>query len=155
MAANQTVNLYGKVIPNYMQQVPKAQRKHMFGLKFPLGARKTTGVFFAKNSGVDLIKDSVKQLLSTDFGERLMLPGYGCPLQKYLFQPLDENTFESMKRDISASVTKFIVGAKLLKIKIIPLGDVGPSGGNSLKIQLDFELSKGNFEVFDVEVMIT
>mgnify|MGYP003147855774 CR=1 FL=1 len=155
MAANQTVNIYGDIAPNYMQQVPKSHRKHMYGLKFPLGARKSTGGFFAKNSGVDLIKDSVRELLLTNLGERLMLPDYGCSLQKFLFQPLDDLTFQEIKRAVSSAVSKYIVGAVLVKIRIIPLGDIGPSGGNSLKISLDFELTKGNFEVFDVEVTIS
>tara|TARA_R110000796_G_scaffold148460_1_gene265334 strand:- start:378 stop:845 length:468 start_codon:yes stop_codon:yes gene_type:complete len=155
MAANQTVNVYGKVVPNYMQQVPTAQRNHRFGLKFPLGSRKTTGGFFSKNSGVDCIKDSVKQLLLTDRSERVMLPGYGTNLRRFLFQPLDELTFEAIKREITSSFYSYIVGANLTKIKVIPLGDIGPSGGNSLKIALDLELTSGDFEVFDVEVKLS
>ena len=148
MAANQTVNVYGKVVPNYMQQVPTAQRNHRFGLKFPLGSRKTTGGFFSK-------KDSVKQLLLTDRSERVMLPGYGTNLRRFLFQPLDELTFEAIKREITSSFYSYIVGANLTKIKVIPLGDIGPSGGNSLKIALDLELTSGDFEVFDVEVKLS
>ena len=155
MAANQTVNVYGKTIPNYMEQVPTAQRNHLFGLKFPLGSRKTTGGFFSKNSGVDMIKDAVKQLLLTDRSERVMLPGYGTNLRRFLFQPLDELTFEAIKREISSSFYNYIVGATITKIKVIPLGDVGPSGGNSLKIALDLELTSGDFEVFDVEVKLS
>ena len=49
MAFNQTVNTYGKIIPRYMEEVPTSQRNHVFGLKFPLGSRKTTGGLFSKN----------------------------------------------------------------------------------------------------------
>ncbi len=47
------------------------------------------------------------------------------------------------------------MGANITKIKVIPLGDIGPSGGNSLKIALDLELTSGDFEVFDVEVKLS
>jgi hypothetical protein len=155
MAFNQTVNVYGKTVPRYMEQVPTSQRDHVFGLKFPLGSRKTLGGFFSKNSGVDMIKDSVKQLLLTEKGERLMLPGFGCNLRRFLFQPLDETTFQSIKREIQSNFDKYIVGANITKIKVYPLGDIGPSGGNSLKVALDLELNSGDFEVFDVEVNLS
>ena len=155
MAANQTVNMYGTVAPRYMEEVPTSKRTHMFGLKFPLGSRKTEGGYFSKNSGVSLIKDAVKQLLLTERGERLMLPGYGCNLKKFLFQPLDELTFEAIKREIQSSFDQYIVGAHITKLRVIPLGDVGPSGGNSIKIALDLRLSSEALEVFGVEVVLS
>jgi phage baseplate assembly protein W len=155
MAANQTVNIYGKSAPRFMEQIPTSQRNAVFGLNFPLGSRRESGGFFARNSGVDLIKDAVKQLLLTDRAERVMLPGYGTNLKRFLFQPLDELTFEAIKREITSSFYKYIVGATITKIKIIPLGDVGPSGGNSLKIALDLELTAGDLEVFEVEVNLS
>jgi len=155
MASNQTTSVYGRTVPRYMEQVATSQRSHLYGLKFPLGARKATGGFFSKNSGVDMIKDAVKQLLLTDRGERVMLPGYGTNLRRFLFQPLDELTFEAIQREIVSSFYKYIVGANITKIKVIPLGDVGPSGGNSLKIALDLELASGDLEVFEVEVNLS
>jgi len=155
MAANNTVNVYGKSAPRYMEQVSTSKRNHSYGLKFPMGSRMSEGGFFSKNSGVDMVKDSVKQLLLTDRSERVMLPGYGTNLRRFLFQPLDELTFEAIKREITSSFYTYILGATIRKIKVIPLGDVGPSGGNSLKIALDLELTGGEFEVFDVEVNLS
>tara|TARA_R110002153_G_scaffold69570_2_gene183848 strand:- start:141 stop:608 length:468 start_codon:yes stop_codon:yes gene_type:complete len=155
MSANNTVNVYGRTVPRYMEQVPTAQRHHQYGLKFPLGSRISTGGVFSKSSGVGMIKDSVKQLLLTDKGERVMLPGYGTNLKRFLFQPLDELTFEAIKREITSSFYKYIVGANITKIRVIPLGSIGPSGGNSLKIALDLELTGTEFEVFDVEVNLS
>jgi len=154
MANNQTVTVYGNDLPTFMQQVPKSQRKPLFGMKMPFGYRKTTGGFLAKNSGVDLFKDAIKQVLLTEKGERLMLPGFGCNLRKFLFHPLDEQLFESIKREVSDALNKYVIGAELIKIRVIPLGDIGPSGGNSLKISLDCRVLKGD-EVFGVEVAIS
>tara|TARA_R110002051_G_scaffold260296_1_gene320112 strand:- start:2228 stop:2695 length:468 start_codon:yes stop_codon:yes gene_type:complete len=155
MASNQTTTVHGRLIPRYMEQVTTAQRNHRYGLKFPLGARKTTGGFFSKNSGVDMIKDAVKQLLLTDRGERLMLPGYGANLRRFLFQPLDEITFEAIKREVTSSFYRYISGATVTKIKVIPLGGIGPSGGHSLKISLDLALTGGDLEIFDIEVNLS
>ena len=84
-----------------------------------------------------------------------MLPGYGCNLKRFLFQPLDELTFEAIKREIQSSFNQYIVGAYITKIRVIPLGDVGPSGGNTLKIALDLRLSAEKLQVFGVEVVLS
>ena len=154
MAANQTVNVYGQIPPRYIKQTPAAKRQEVYGLEFPLGST-SNGGFFSKKTGVSMIKDSVKQLLQTERGERLMLPNFGCNLRKYLFQPLDESTFESIKREIQISFSKYIVGARISKLAVFPLGAVGPAGGNSLKVVLSLKLDSADLETFDVEVNIS
>ena len=155
MAANQNVNVYGTVAPRYLEQIPTAQRRAVFGLNFPLGEKKTEGGFFQKNSGNRMIRDAVRQLLSTTRGERIMLPKFGCNLRKFLFQPLDEATFEDIKREIMFSFRHYIVGANIKKIAVFPTGDAGPAGGNSLKIFLTLQLNSADLEIFDVEVDIS
>ena len=154
MAANQTGTIHGQIAPRYMQQLPEAQRKEVFGLSFPLGSSKGGG-FFAKQSGIRMIKNSVKQLLLTEKGERLMLPNFGCNLRKYLFQPLDEQLFESIKREIQYSFSNYIVGAKIAKIAVFPSGEEGSSGGNTLSVVLSLKLDTDDLQVFDVEVNIS
>ncbi len=41
-------------------------------------------------SDVEDIKRSLEILLSTDLGERVMQPTYGCNLEKLLFEPVDQ-----------------------------------------------------------------
>ena len=154
MAANQTVSVYGTIPPRYMKQPLVGQRQEVYGLDFPLGSA-SGGGYFAKRSGVEMIKDAVKQLLLTERGERVMLPNLGCNLRRYLFQPLDENTFESIKREIQYSFYNYIVGAKIAKLAVFPLGDAGPAGGNSLKVILSLKLDTADLEIFDVEVDIS
>lgn len=40
-------------------------------------------------SGEEDIRNSLAILLSTAFGERVMLPDYGCNLEELLFEPID------------------------------------------------------------------
>ena len=84
-----------------------------------------------------------------------MLPNYGCNLRKYLFQPLDEFTFESIKREIQESFTRYIVGAKIAKLAVFPTGESGPAGGNSLQVVLSLQLDTADLEIFDIEVNIS
>lgn len=154
MAANQTVTVYGRKPPTYTTDGPTSKKKEVCGLNFPLGSSPDGGIF-SRTTGVNLIKAAVHQLLLTERGERIMLPNFGCNLRKYLYQPLDENTFESIKREIQYSFKNYIVGAKINKLAVFPLGDLGPAGGNSLKVILSLILDSADLETFDVEVNIS
>ena len=155
MAANQTVTVYGNTSMPFIEKVPTERRNYVFGLGFPLGKNKSTGGFFQKKTGVSLIQDAVKQLLLTERGERVMLPKYGFNLRGYLFQPLDESMFESIKEEIQFSFNNYIVGASILKLAVIPFGGLGPAGGNSLLVKLTLQLDEEDLSVFDVEVNIS
>lgn len=154
MAANTTTNVHGSIQDRYNIQLPKSERREIFGLEFPLGSSKAGG-YFAKTSGIRMIRDAVQQLLLTERGERVMIPNYGCNLRKYVFQPLDETTFENIRREIETSFYNYIVGATITKLAVFPTGDAGPSGGNSLQVILSLKLDKADLEVFDVGVTIS
>ena len=154
MAANQTVTVYGRKSATYITDGPTSKRKEVCGLRFPLGSSPDGGIF-SRTTGVNMIKNAVHQLLLTERGERLMLPNFGCNLRKYLYQPLDESTFEAIKREIQYSFRNYIVGAKINKLAVFPLGELGPAGGNSLKVILSLILDSADLETFDVEVNIS
>ena len=144
MAANQTVTVYGRTPPRYIIQGPTSKRQETYGLGFPLGSSPDGGIF-SRKTGVN----------KTERGERIMLPNFGCNLRRYLFQPLDENTFESIKREILYSFNNYIVGANIAKLSVFPMGELGPSGGNSLKVILSLQLDTADLEIFDIEVDIS
>lgn len=154
MAANSTVNVYGTQPISRIEKDITQQEKFVYGLSFPVGKKLDRGGFFKKISGVEAIKAAVIQLLKTERGERVMLPGFGCNLRPYLFQPLDEDTFESIKNQILSSFSKYIVGARVLKLSVVPYGDFGPAGGNSLLITLVLQLVEEDLTIFDVEVIL-
>ena len=153
MAANTTVNIYGTIPYKGLSNSSKSPTPEVYGLSFPLGSK--NGNYFAKSSNVEKIKHSIKQLLLTDKGERLMLPNFGCNLKKYLFQPLDEDTFSNIKQDIVTSFSNYISGATLRKISVVPYSDIGPMGGNSLSVTLVVSLNTDLSTMFDVWVVIS
>ena len=154
MAANTTTTIYGSIQKRYNIKSSKSQKKEIYGLNYPLGSTQYGGIF-SKSSGINMIKNSVEQLLLTERGERIMLPNYGCNLRRYLFQPLDETTFQGIRNEIETSFRNYIVGAKIQKLAVFPTGDAGPAGGNSLQVILTLKLDKSDLEVFDVGVTIS
>jgi len=154
MAANSTVFRYGSRSTKYEAQAPRAKRQEIYGLSFPLGVRKSSGGFFKKNSGREMIKQAVTQLIRTEKGERLMLPNFGCNLRKYLFQPITQELFNSIRETIARSFNNYIVGARLLKVGVFETGEYDAAGGNQIRVVLTLQLSTDDLEVFDVEAKI-
>lgn len=68
------------------------------------------------NSGVDAIimveneidiTQSIEILLNTTVGERVMLPDYGCDLQAFLFESIDNTKINFLKTLISTAIIKY------------------------------------------------
>jgi len=154
MGANQTVTKYGETYFSPTLRSSVELERNIYGLTFPLGKQMTKGGFLKKGSSKPLVVDAVHQLLRTEKGERLMLPQFGCDLRKYIFQPLDESTFESIKYEILEAVHKYIVGAHVTQLRVTPYGDAGPGGGNSLQIILTLQLDEDELAIFDAKVII-
>lgn len=55
----------------------------------------------------DDIQDSLRILLSTDPGERIMQPEYGCGLKHLLFENIDESIITLIKHTIDKAILFF------------------------------------------------
>jgi len=75
------------------------------GLQYPLV--KTARGLMAQNSNVAQIKADLLQLLLTNPGERVMLPEFGTPLRKLMFEPNDISLEIIAKQMIADSISKW------------------------------------------------
>ncbi len=55
----------------------------------------------------DDIRESLTILFSTCPGERATRYDYGCPLRKYAFEPMTDQTIERMRSDIARAIILF------------------------------------------------
>ena len=60
------------------------------GLKFPLGVNAVGGV--AMSEGAENIEESIRALIGTAVGERIMRPLFGCRVHDFVFHPNSEAT---------------------------------------------------------------
>ena len=58
----------------------------------------------AWSSGEDNIRDSIRVILMTEPGERLMREEFGCGLRSYLFEPNTVATHQRIREDITRSL---------------------------------------------------
>ena len=77
-------------------------KKRFLGCQYPLV--KTSRGLLAQTYGIDQIKADLLQLLLTNPGERVMLPTYGTPLRKLIFEPNDTLLEINTKQVISNAI---------------------------------------------------
>jgi len=111
------------------------------GWSFPPEFHKQTNAFGVKMvSGEEDIAESLRILLSTVPGERIMQPTYGCGLHAMVFETINESTITELKDIIERSVLFFEPRITLESIDI----DTDESLEGSLKIQLNYTVRKTN-----------
>ena len=59
-------------------------------------------------------------LLDTEPGERVMLPGFGCGLRRYLMEPNNLTTRTSMEADIRAALETWEPRIRLVNVAVTP-----------------------------------
>lgn len=114
------------------------------GLQYPLV--KTPRGIMAQKKGIDQIKADLLQLLLTNPGERVMLPGFGTPLRSLVFNPNDA-TLEREARNMIATaintweprvvVESIIVTSSFNNEELHP-DDPGSDAGHILGIKIQF-----------------
>ena len=67
------------------------------GFHFPLEIDETTGRF-RMSSEEENIRESIKLILMTGKGERVMRPEFGCGLKQYTYETMDYGTMVQMER---------------------------------------------------------
>lgn len=145
-------NLYGRVTNKQIRKDTEVIDKKIYGLQFPL--QQGNRGYLSKQSGLALVRNNLIQLLSTERGERVMLPNFGVSLKKYLFQPLDAETFRSLQGEIITSVSRYMPNITILKLAVINNEGIGYQGVSGFKISLVAELNEFQDNLIEVEVKI-
>jgi uncharacterized protein len=92
------------------------------GLRFPLRADPATGNLETVD-GMARIRQSIEQILDTEPGERIMLPGFGCGLRRYLMEPNSLTTRTAMGQDIETALTTWEPRIRLGDVMVTPDDD--------------------------------
>lgn len=70
--------------------------------------------------GMDLIRQSVSVILDTEPGERVMRPGFGCGLRRYLMEPNNLTTRTAMEADIRRALETWEPRIRLVNVAVTP-----------------------------------
>lgn len=148
-----TNEIFGRLGSRANLKTPVSIEPKVIGFKYPVG-KTITGGFFAKESGVALIRASLQQLLLTDKGERVMLPSFGTNLRAYLFDPITEETFERMQEEILLAISRYAPNVEVLRLRITQDPEINLEGTHGLNIQLLVREANRADTIIDVPVEI-
>src|SRR5215475_8829094 len=88
--------------------------------------------------GAEKIRQSIKIILDTEPGERVMRPTFGCGLRRYLMKPNSAAVRASIQADVQRALTQFEPRIDVLGVQVVP-SDEEPS---RIDIHIRFQLTR-------------
>ena len=128
-----------------------------YGLGFPFRqSQKGDYVNLTETTG-DEIRSNLIHLLLTRRGYRYYLPDFGTRLYEFIFEPLDGQTFDTIKSEIEEAVDKYIPNLTIENITIEAYIDSEPSLGELSSEEFDIPIYRvpgANTEEYTAKVKI-
>ena len=128
-----------------------------YGINFPFRqSQKGTYLNVTEETG-DEIRANLIHLLLTRKGYRYYLPDFGTRLYEYIFEPLDGQTFDTIRAEIEESVAKYIPNLTIENITIEPYIESEISLGELPSEQFDipvYRVPGTNTEEYTAKVKI-
>ena len=147
MAIPTNTTLYGKVPSKPVTNAVTLKISKIIGFKYPPPQTSSNG-YFSKSSGFDLVKTSLSNLIKTSRGERFMLPEYGCNASRYLMEPLDQTTFNEIRKEIQESVSRYLSKVSIKKLQVFDTRQ------NGINIKLFCTYKDEEFVKFEQEIRV-
>lgn len=96
-------------------------------------------VFTSTFSTKEQIKSNLLNLLLTDIGERVMNPGFGTNLRRFLFEGITDTNIENLRLNLINSIAIYIPEITVENITITPNSDY-----NLITLTVDYRLNISN-----------
>lgn len=106
----------------------------------------STSLSIIKNE--NSVKQALKNIIFTNFNERLYNPNFGGNINNFLFEPMNNFTYDAMKESIQNTIQNYEPRVVDSNIVITPIDEF-----NSIKINIYFTLLNSN-QVSDLEIIL-
>ena len=130
-----------------------ARSNTSYGMSFPIGKVKGAN-HYDKETGLELIKNNIEQLILTEKGERVMLPQFGMSLKRFLFQPITEELFTEIKYEVLNAIRQFVPNVEVARLRVTSAEEVNVEGGMGLNLNLSLIATQMNNTIFTVGVKV-
>ncbi len=95
------------------------------------------------HKGKEVLRQSIKMILATTPGERVMNPLFGSSLKYYLFEPMTEDIAEDMEDAITDDITRFEP-----RVEVINVSVNGFFKENRYEITVHYRMDTGEEDTF-------
>ena len=90
------------------------------GIAFPMRVDQSGSI--ATSSGASDLDSSIRMILTTAPGERLMRPAFGCKIWELLFEPINANTLGLMSEAVKEAIGRWEPRVTLEDVRLDPSG---------------------------------
>lgn len=85
------------------------------------------------------VRQSIRIILGTAKGERVMRPDFGCGIYELVFEPNDSTTAGNIAEAVSEALLRFEPRIDVVEVDVQPAGD-----GEMLLINIDYQVRATN-----------
>lgn len=134
------------------QQIMAVPQEYLFGPILPMdnGFPNAEEWNFNTSTNLDVLKSSVKMLLITTKGERIMQPTYGTMLRRIVFEPSTDSITTLIQQEITEALIQFEPRVALENISV----KKADRGGKNVVVNANF-LSKVSQSTFSLALSFT
>ena len=117
------------------------KNKQYYGVKFPFTANNLDGFFVDLNEGIDdKVASEIVHVILTPKRSRIRKPDFGTDLIKFVFEPNDNLTWESVVAEVSEAVSKYVPKASIDDLNIV----YGTEDPNAIYLDIRYSVKYGN-----------
>jgi phage baseplate assembly protein W len=136
------------------------KKKRDIGIKTPLSNAQGHQIFDMNQDPVEQIKDNLRNLIITNFGERLGLYDFGADLNSLVFEFINNPSIESeIVERIETAVEKYMPGISITEISQIELDraekeDANRRGLAKIKLRILYDIPSGRIGNQSLDVIL-
>ncbi len=108
------------------------------GIAFPMRVDQSGSI--ATSSGASDVDSSIRMILTTAPGERLMRPAFGCKIWELLFEPINANTLGLMSEAVKEAIGRWEPRVTLDDVRLEPSGQ----HAGEVLIEIDYVIRTTN-----------
>jgi gene 25-like lysozyme len=125
-------------------------KKQYLGIRYPFTSQDFQNFYIDLNSSLKgKVKSQIMHVIFTPKGQRIRNPEFGTDLIKYIFDPNDTATWESVKNEIKDSVSRWVNNVNLKDIQIVKNVD----DDLEIFVRVDYTINIGNKSTDDSMVV--
>ena len=117
-------------------------------VKLPVALSDTVGVATTKTV-VETLRQNLKTLILTNPGERVMEPGFGVGLEKFLFERFTESTYASIQEELVNQVRTYMPQIEIKNFEVSTDG----VDNSELRILIEYVITPlGTTDILDLPI---
>jgi phage baseplate assembly protein W len=125
-------------------------KKQYFGIKYPFKNDGVQHFYVDTNESVaEKVKSQLIHIVFTPKGQRIRNPEFGTDLIKFIFDPNDDMSWESVKNEVSDSVNRWANNISIRNIEIVKNAE----DEHEIYVRLDYSVIEGNKKTNDSVVI--